>query len=256
MSDSQVSSDRPSGQAPWALVTGAARRIGATIATALHHRGCRVLVHYHGSADEANELADSLNAARADSARAVHADLSETRSLERLVATVKQTTSSLDILVNNASRFYPTPVGQTTTASWDGLMDTNLRGPFLLTQALLSELRTAGGSVINILDIHADRPMPNHAVYSASKAGLAMLTRSLALELAPEVRVNGVAPGAILWPERSADGEERERILRRIPMGRIGEPGDIASAVNWLALDAPYVTGQVIAVDGGRSVTL
>ena len=163
---------------------------------------------------------------------------------------------TLDILVNNASRFYPTQAGRTLAWQWDDLVNSNLRGPYFLVQALLEDLRTAGGSIINILDIHADRPMPGHAVYCISKAGLAMMTQALATELGPSIRVNGVAPGAILWAENEPDAGEKQTILDRTALGRTGEPGDIASAVAYLALDAPYVTGQILAVDGGRSLNI
>jgi pteridine reductase len=239
-----------------ALVTGAAARIGAAICKTLHARGCDVLIHYNSSFDAARRLADRLNEERGQSASLAQADLSSPTGLDRLVEQTRARFGKLDILVNNASRFYPTEVGKTLAWQWDDLVNSNLRGPYFLVQALLDDLRTAGGSVINILDIHAERPMRGHAVYSISKAGLAMLTSALARELGPSIRVNGVAPGAILWPENEPGAAEKKSILGRTALGRLGDPSDIASAVAYLALDAPYVTGQVLAVDGGRSLNM
>ena len=238
------------------LITGAARRIGACIAETLHQRGCDVLLHYHSSSDAVNELAEKLNALRPDSASIVQADLGDAQEIERLAGQVKTRTGQLDILVNNASRFFSTTIGTTTATQWDDLMDSNLRGPYFLTQALLPELARAGGSVVNILDVHAVRPMRDHAVYCMAKAGLQMMTLALAKDLGPQIRVNGVAPGAILWPEQELGSEHQQNILNKTVMGRAGKPEDIASAVAYLALDAPYVTGQVLAVDGGRSLNI
>ena len=239
-----------------ALVTGAAARIGAATITALHERGCDVMLHYNSSRESAQHLADELNAKRSESAALAQADLSSPAGVASLAEQVSARFGRLDVLVNNASRFYPTAAGETQAWQWDDLINSNLRGPYFLVQALLGELRTAGGSVINILDVHADRPMKGHAVYCISKAGLAMMTRALAQELGPSIRVNGVAPGAILWPENEPDSAEKQSILRRTALGRLGDPSDIASAVVYFALDAPYVTGQILAVDGGRSVNL
>jgi pteridine reductase len=239
-----------------ALVTGAAARIGASICKTLHGRGCDVLLHYNSNQQAAQQLAEELNRQRDGSVTIVQADLSSPDGVESLAGQCRSLFGNLDILVNNASRFYPSEVGDTRAWQWDDLMNSNLRGPFFLVQALLDELRTAGGSVINIVDIHADRPMPQHAVYCMSKAGLAMMTKALAAELGPAIRVNGVAPGAILWPENEPDSAEKQAILDATALGRIGAPGDIASAVAYLALDAPYVTGQILAVDGGRSLNL
>jgi pteridine reductase len=239
-----------------ALVTGAAARIGASICKTLHGRGCDVLLHYNSNQQAAQQLAEELNRQRDGSVTIVQADLSSPDGVESLAGQCRSLFGNLDILVNNASRFYPSEVGDTRAWQWDDLMNSNLRGPFFLVQALLDELRTAGGSVINIVDIHADRPMPQHAVYCMSKAGLAMMTKALAAELGPAIRVNGVAPGAILWPENEPDSAEKQAILDATALGRIGAPGDIASAVAYLALDAPYVTGQILAVDGGRSLNV
>lgn len=239
-----------------ALITGAARRIGACIAESLHQRGCDVFLHYHQSNDEVSGLANKLNALRANSAMIVQADLASGTDIERLATEIRAHSGQLDLLVNNASRFYPTEVGSTTRQQWDDLMDSNLRGAFFLTQALLAELATAGGSVVNLLDVHASKPMRGHAVYCMAKAGLQMMTLALAKDLGPQIRVNGVAPGAILWPEQEVCSEDQQAILKKTVMGRAGEPGDIASAVVYLGLDAPYVTGQVLAVDGGRSLNI
>jgi pteridine reductase len=239
-----------------ALVTGAARRIGACIARTLHERGCDLILHYRGSAADADDLAAELNALRVESAIAVQADLADGNALGQLAAKVRSRAPKLDLLVNNASRFFPTAVGETSREQWDDLMESNLAGPYFLTQALLPEIEAARGSVVNILDVHAQRPMKGHAVYSMAKAGLRMMTLAMAKELGPEVRVNGVAPGAILWPENDMQTAEQQKILDKVVLGKAGAPEDIASAVAYLGLDAPYVTGQVLAVDGGRSLNI
>jgi pteridine reductase len=239
-----------------ALVTGSAARIGACIAKTLHARDCDVLLHCNANVEGANALAEQLNSERAESALAVSADISAAAGVQKLVDACVQRFDRLDLLVNNASRFYPTQLGETTAWQWDDIMNSNLRGAYFLSQGLLAPLRDAGGSIVNILDIHASKPMKNHAVYSIAKAGLQMMTLALARELAPQVRVNGVAPGAILWPENEGDEAAREAILNRIALQRLGAPDDIASAVVYLALDAPYITGQVLAVDGGRSLNM
>jgi len=238
------------------LITGAARRIGACIATTLHQRGCNVLLHYHSSSDPVSELAEQFNALRPDSAFILQADLGKQDDINMLATAVKARVAQLDLLVNNASRFFPTTIGSTSMAQWDELMDSNLRGPYFLTQALLPELATAGGSVVNLLDVHAVKPMHGHAVYCMAKAGLQMMTLAMAKDLGPQIRVNGVAPGAILWPEHDCSSQDQQKILKKTVMGRAGSPEDIASAVVYLGLDAPYVTGQVLAVDGGRSLNI
>jgi len=237
-----------------ALVTGAARRIGATIARRLHADGADIAIHYRGSAPAATELRDTLNARRENSAETFQADLSDGRQIDSLVEGVVQWSGRLDVLVNNASSFYPTPLGTVTVEQWDDLIGSNLKAPLFLTQAALPALRTAAGCVVNIVDIHAQRPLRDHPVYGAAKAGLAMLTRSLAKDLAPSVRVNGVAPGAILWPEGDMSNQTKEKILEQIPLGRQGVPDDVADVVIFLVRDAHYVTGQIISVDGGRSL--
>jgi pteridine reductase len=239
-----------------ALVTGAAARIGAAIAETLHRSGCDVILHYNSNSDSAQQLADGLNALRADSAFLVSADLSVLAGVEQLAEQVKSRFDHLDILVNNASRFYPTAVGETLAWQWDDLLNSNLKGPYFLVQALLGELRAARGSIINLLDVHAERPMKNHAVYCISKAGLAVMTKALARDLGPDIRVNGISPGAILWPENEPTEEQKRTILGRTALGRLGDPADIARAVAYLAFDAPYITGQILAVDGGRSLNM
>lgn len=236
------------------LVTGAARRIGAAIVTRLHENGACVAIHYRGSVSEAESLARRLNDNRADSAAIFQADLLDMEAVPRLVSDVVKWGGSVDGLVNNASSFYPTPVGSITEEHWDDLIGSNLKAPLFLSQAAAPHLRERAGVIINIVDIHAVRPLRNHAVYGSAKAGLAMLTRSLAKDLAPQIRVNGVSPGAILWPEDGMSDAARQTILRQVPLERPGEPEDIAGCVLYLLRDASYVTGQIIAVDGGRSI--
>ena len=236
------------------MVTGASRRIGAAIATRLHEAGAQVAIHYRESIDEARGLRDALAGARGGSAEIFRADLRENDQRNELVTSVVDWSGGLDILVNNASSFYPTPIGSITDEQWSDLLDTNLKAPLFLAQAACPHLRKRGGAIVNLIDVHAKRPLRHHAVYGAAKAGLAMLTRSLAKDLAPEVRVNGVAPGAIMWPERGMTQEVKQKIIEQIPLKRSGLPEDIASCVLYLVRDAVYVTGEIIAVDGGRSI--
>ncbi|MBU2677304.1 MAG: pteridine reductase [Gammaproteobacteria bacterium] len=236
------------------LVTGAARRIGAAIVTRLHENGARVAIHYRGSEDEAKQLAAGLNEKRRESAATFQADLLDTDELPKLVAAVTGWAGRLDCLVNNASSFYPTPIGNITETQWQDLVGSNLKAPLFLSQAAAPQLQEHGGVIVNIVDIHAQRPLRNHAVYGPAKAGLAMLTRSLAKDLAPHIRVNGVSPGAILWPEDGMSEAAQATILRQVPLQRPGDPDDIADCVLYLWRDATYVTGQIIAVDGGRSI--
>ena len=236
------------------LVTGAARRIGAVIAAAFHAAGARVAVHYRGSKAEADALVAGLNARRADSARAFHADLADPGACEPLVAAVLRAFGRLDVLVNNASTFYPTPVGAITADQFDDLVGSNLRAPLFLTQAAAPELARREGLVLNLADIHGLRPLGRHVVYCAAKAGLVMLTRALARDLGPAVRVNAIAPGPVLWPEQGADAALRDRIVARTALKRAGSPEDIAKAALFFATAAPFVTGEVLAVDGGRLV--
>ncbi len=243
-----------------ALVTGSAARIGAAVVRRLHRRGCNVIVHYNASGEDARALADALNRDRSDSAVLASADLSSMEGVKSLGHQTREALAhwggGLRVLVNNASRFYPTRVGDTRLYEWEDLLNSNLRGPYFLIQGLLEALREAEGAIVNLLDIHAARPMPEHPVYCASKAGLRMLTLSLAAELAPSVRVNGVSPGAILWPDREISDKAKESILSKTALGRLGDPEDIASAVTYLALDAPYITGEILNVDGGRSLNM
>ncbi len=237
-----------------ALVTGAARRIGAAIATRLHGNGARVAIHYRGSATDAERLVSQLNERRANSAAAFQLDLQYTDELPGLIADVTDWGGRLDILVNNASTFYRTPPGGISEDHWDDLIGANLKAPLFLSQAAITELQATHGAIINIVDIHSQRPLRNHTVYGVAKAGLAMLTRSLAKDLAPDIRVNAVSPGAILWPEDDMTEATKKSILGQIPLERPGDPDDIAACVLFLARDASYVTGQIIAVDGGRSM--
>lgn len=240
-----------------ALITGGAHRIGATIAHALHAEGARLVIHYHSSDTAAHALQAELHTVRPDSVMLVRGDLGNGDRLARnLVQETVDRFGRLDLLVNNAARFVPTPFGDTRETQWDEIIATNLKAPYFLAQAAAPHLRRHGGSVINIADIYGERPLPGYAVYSIAKAGLVMLTRSLARELAPDVRVNAIAPGAILWPEREADEMAQQRIISRTPLKRTGDPSDIARAVLYLACDATFTTGQVLAVDGGRSVVV
>ena len=240
------------------LVTGGAKRVGAAISRRLHAAGANVLVHYRSGALEARALQVELNAKRSDSVALAQADLLKVPNCSQLVKAVLKHFGQLDAVVNNASTFYATAVGEITEQAWDDLMGTNLRAPLFLSQAATPELRKSHGCIVNLIDIHAELPMRNHAVYTAAKGGLAALTRALARDLGPEVRVNGVAPGTILWPDDETWRDEvaRQRIINQTALKRIGEPDDIARTVKFLIADAPYLTGQVIAVDGGRSVSL
>jgi pteridine reductase len=237
-----------------ALATGSARRIGAAILRRLHGAGAGVAIHYRTSAREADTLAAELNALRPGSALTVKADLLDLACLPGLIETVVQAFGRLDILINNASTFYPTPVGEITPAQFDDLFGTNLRAPLFLAQAAASQLRLHEGLIINMVDIHASRPLKRHPVYCAAKSGLVMLTRSLAREMAPQVRVNGIAPGPVLWPEGGLDEDLQNKIIERTALKRRGSPDDVARAALYFAADAPFVTGQILAVDGGRSL--
>lgn len=239
-----------------ALVTGAAHRIGAEICRVLHQRGFNIVLHYRNSGQQAETLAGELNADRPDSAQCVRADLTEHAEVIALAERAMACFGRIDALINNASMFYPTPAHQATEQDWHILVDSNLKGPFFLTQALSRELADRRGAIINIVDIHSERPMRNHTVYSIAKAGVAMMTKTLAKELAPEVRVNGVSPGAILWPDEGLAEHHQQSILSKIPLQRTGEAADIARTVAFLTEDAPYISGQIVAVDGGRSLSM
>ena len=236
------------------LITGGARRVGAQIARTLHGAGANLFIHYRTSAAAAISLADEFNAVRPHSA-AIHAAhlLSEGAS-EKLIAAALQEFGRLDVLINNASSFYPTPVGAITQTQWDDLIGSNVKAPLFLSQAATPALREQRGLIINMIDIHALRPLKAHPVYSIAKAGLAMLTRSLARELGPHIRVNGIAPGPVLWPEGDMEGDLKEEIIAKTALKRHGTPQDVARTALFLAQDAPYITGQIIAVDGGRSI--
>jgi pteridine reductase len=238
----------------WVLITGAAKRIGACISRTLHAAGANLAIHYRSSEAPAAELAAELNNIRSDSAVTVKADLLNNAELAALISQVTDQAGRLDVLINNASSFYATPLDKLTEQDWDDLMGTNLKAPLFLSQAAAPWLRESGGCIINIIDIHSQRPLRHHTIYGPAKAGLAMLTRSLARDLAPEVRVNGVSPGAILWPENKMPEKIKENILAQVPMKRAGEPQDIANCILYLTRDADYITGQIIAVDGGRSI--
>ncbi len=237
-----------------ALVTGGAKRVGEAICRALHAGGYRVLVHCQQSCAEADALAAEFNAQRCDSALVLRADLADTSALDAMIDEVRAQATDLSLLVNNASAFFATPLATTTAAQWDQLVDTNLRAPYFLAQGLHALLADNHGVIVNLADIYAERPIANHPVYGMTKAGLVALTRSLARDLAPAVRVNAVAPGAILWPEQSGE-DYRQQLLAKIPLQRAGTPRDIAQAVCFLA-GAEYITGQVLAVDGGRSLNM
>jgi len=235
------------------LVTGAAHRIGATTARMLHAEGMNILLHYRNSRDAAESLQVELNAVRPDSVHLIQADLHDTARLPALVEQAIQIWGRLDVLINNASSFYATPVGAVTETQWDDLIGSNLKAPFFLSQAAAPYLRQQHGCIVSIVDIHAERPLKEFPVYSMAKAGLVMLTKSLACELGPEVRVNAVAPGAILWPENLGE-QEKEKIISRTFLKRQGAPDDIARAILYLIRDAGYMSGQVLTVDGGRSL--
>jgi pteridine reductase len=237
-----------------ALVTGAARRVGAEIVRHLHAAGANVVIHCHRSRTQADALAAGLENERAHSTLVTTCDLLDTAALPGIVQATTARFGGLDVLVNNASTFYPTPFGSITPAQWADLSGTNLQAPLFLAQAAAPALRRARGLIVNIVDIHGQRPLRNYLVYSAAKAGLIMLTRALARELAPQVRVNAVAPGPVLWPESGLDAQQMSDIVERTLLKRAGEPADIARAVRFFAAEAPYITGQVLAVDGGRSV--
>jgi len=240
-----------------ALITGAARRIGAALAESLHQQGYRIIIHYGHSAAAAQTLSQRLNQQRANSSVCLQADLNDDSQRQLLAQQALSSFGQLDLLVNNASSFYPTAIGSGTTEQWDDLFGSNAKAPFFLSQALAPALRQSGGNIINIADIHAERPLREHTIYCMAKAANVMLTKSLAMELAPQVRVNGIAPGAILWPEQAAelDGEQKNNILKKVPLERPGDPEHIANAVNFLIQPNNYVTGQVLSIDGGRSLS-
>jgi len=239
-----------------ALITGAAKRVGKQMAETLHNAGINVMVHYRGSEAAAEELKTKLNKIRPNSCEIVQGDLSKNDSYSHIVTTTIKHFSRLDILINNASSFYPTPIEDVNEEQWDDLMASNLKAPIFLTKYAVPHLEMTQGCIINIVDIYADRPLAHHPIYLSAKAGLKMLTKSLARDLAPAIRVNGIAPGAVLWPENDSCVESQTAILKKVPLGKLGDPSDIATTAKFLALDAPYITGQIIAVDGGRSIVI
>ncbi len=236
------------------LITGAAKRVGAQIARVLHAAGARVLLHYRSSAEDAAALAAELNTLRPDSAQTAECDLLDVTQFPALIARALRAFGGLDVLVNNASTFYPTPMGDITEIDWDDLLGTNLKAPLFLAQAANAPLRERAGLILNVADIHGLRPLRRYPVYSIAKAGLIMLTKSLAREMGPHVRVNAVAPGPVMWPADGLDKELQEKIIRRTALKRPGSADEVARACLYFAADAPYVTGQVLAVDGGRSI--
>jgi pteridine reductase len=239
------------------LITGGAKRVGAATCRRLHSAGANIMLHYRVSAGEARLLQAELNHQRKDSVALIQADLLDAAKLPAMVEQTVQSFGRLDALINNASSFFQTPVGEITAAAWEDLIGTNLRAPLFLSQAAAPALKKSQGAIVNITDIHAERPLKNYVVYSVAKAGLVGLTRSLARELAPEIRVNAVAPGPILWPDdESFDELSRQRIISHTPLKREGTPEDIAKAVHFLLAEATYVTGETINVDGGRHVAL
>lgn len=247
---------KPQHDRPVALITGAGRRVGAVIARTLHAAGYDLALHYRRSADDARSLADELDQQRAASTLLIQAELADLTALPPMIEHVLAHYGRLDALVNNASAFFPTSLGSVTPTQWNELFASNAQAPFFLSQAAIPALREARGAIVNLLDIYAERPLANHTVYCMAKAALAAMTRSLALDLGPDVRVNGVAPGAVLWPSEGKPCDDQKAMLARTPLARTGAPEDVAGAVLWLLRDAPFVTGQTLRVDGGRSLSV
>ncbi len=241
---------------PVALITGAGRRVGAAIARTLHAAGYDLALHYRHATEEAHALACELEQQRPHSTLLLQAELAELPALPRLIDQLLAHYGRLDALVNNASAFYPTPLGTVTPAQWNELFASNAQAPFFLCQAAIPALREAHGGIVNLLDIYAERPLAGHTLYCMAKAALSAMTRSLALELGPQVRVNGIAPGAVLWPSDGKPHDDQQALLARTPLQRAGTPEDVAGAVLWLLRDAPFVTGQIIRVDGGRTLSV
>lgn len=247
---------KPRHDRPVALVTGAGRRVGAVIARTLHAAGYDLALHYRRSADDARALADELEHRRRGSTLLLQAELAELSALPGMIEQLLAHYGRLDALINNASSFHATPLGTATPAQWDELFASNAQAPFFLSQAAIPALREAHGGIVNLLDIYAERPLAEHPLYCMAKAALSAMTRSLALDLAPTVRVNGVAPGAVLWPGDGKACADQQAMLARTPLRRAGTPEDVAAAVLWLLRDAPFVTGQIIRVDGGRTLAV
>lgn len=238
----------------WILITGAAKRVGAKMAELLHSNGFNIVIHYNSSSEAANNLSAKLNQERTGSSIIIGGNLTDDSAIETLIPNVIEQTGRLDVLINNASTFYPTPIEKITLEDWDNLFGTNLKAPLFLSKHAAKHLKDSEGSIINIVDIHARKPLKNHPVYGPAKSGLAMLTKSLAKDLAPSVRVNGIAPGMILWPENEPSEIIKNNILDQIPLKRSGSPEDIANCALFLIKEAPYITGQIIPIDGGRSI--
>ena len=241
---------------PVALITGAGRRVGAVIARTLHAAGYDLALHYRHSAEEARALADELEAQRGDSTLLLQAELADLSALPRMIDQLLARYGRLDALVNNASAFFPTPAGTATAEQWNALFASNAQAPFFLSQAAIPALRKTRGGIVNMIDIYAERPLAEHPIYCMAKAALSAMTRSLALDLGPDIRVNGIAPGAVLWPGDGKAYDDQQAMLARTPLQRAGTPEDVASAVLWLLRDAPFVTGQIIRVDGGRTLAV
>jgi len=238
----------------WVLITGGAKRIGAMIARTLHDEGMNLIIHYNTSSDDANKLCAEINSSRVDSAIAIGANLTNQSEVDHLIPEIIKQTGQLDVLINNASTFYPTPIEDITLDDWDNLVGTNLKAPLFLCKHAAPYLKESKGCIVNMIDIHAKKPLKNHPIYGPAKSGLAMLTRSLARDLAPDVRVNGIAPGMILWPENEPSDEIKQNVIDQIPLKRSGDPEDIANAALFLTTQANYMTGQIISVDGGRGI--
>ena len=238
----------------WILITGAAKRVGAKMAEVLHSNGFNIVIHYNSSSESANNLSARLNQQRSGSSIIIGGNLTDDSAVETLIPSVIEQTGRLDVLINNASTFYPTPIENITLEDWDNLFGTNLKAPLFLSKHAAKYLKDSAGLIINIVDIHARKPLKNHPIYGPAKSGLAMLTKSLARDLAPSVRVNGIAPGMILWPENEPSESIKKSILDQIPLKRSGSPEDIANCALFLINNAPYITGQIIPIDGGRSI--
>ncbi len=236
------------------FITGSAKRLGAHTAKYLHEREFNVVIHCQHSRLEGETLCKELNSIREKSAVLVQGDLSDTTTIERVAHQAIDSFGRLDVLVNNASSFYPTPIGSITLDDWQSLVGSNMQGPLFLSQHCHAALAEHQGTIINMVDIHAAKPLKNHTLYCMAKAALVTMTQSLALELAPDIRVNGVAPGAILWPEHDISAQDKANILQDIPIQRLGQMDDIAQTIHFLT-EARYITGQIIAVDGGRSIS-
>jgi pteridine reductase len=247
---------KPRHDQPVALITGAGRRVGATIARTLHAAGYDLALHYRRSADDTRALAEELERQRTCSTLLLQAELADTDALPGVIGQLLSHYGRLDALVNNASAFYPTPLGTATPQQWNELFSSNAQAPFFLSQAAIPALREARGGIVNLLDIYAERPLADHPLYCMAKAALSAMTRSLALDLGPDIRVNGVAPGAVMWPSEGKGYDDQQAMIKRTPLQRAGTPDDVANTVLWLLRDAPFVTGQIIRVDGGRTLSV